>query len=525
MQVHRLRRRLPGRLLPRGPEHAGDRPRRVHRLHRCAWPNARSRRSSPRTTCPRRRRNSSALNAELQGLEAASSSASPRPPDADDWKDVKEKKHLDREVTLSGHRRFNDDPIALQSEQHVAAPRSPPVPGRWMEESRRRHRFRAGRSGRPVATTCASRRSSSKSCPIPVFFKGRDGHYSRREPRLGGVLRREARRHHGRATDRTSTANAPAVAERHQRDGRGSSGQAPATSPTRSGLPLRDGPRAPHHLLQGHVHRPDGEVAGLIGTIVDITERKHAEQREAIEHAGGSGYLGSRRIAARGDPRNHAGDVRAARLGVRGALVAWTRRTTACTASRRWSEDDDRIRAFLEASAPRDASCPGRRELIRRVLTTGDSVWVADVTEKPDFDARRPRPPRRACGAPSRFRCAWATSVLGAIEFFSREPRHPDKWLLLTTVSIGNLIGQLMARRQAEASMREAFLALEAKDARAHALQRGAAAVRLRGLARPAGAAAHDLELHAAARRGATATSSTATRRSSWPSSSTAPRA
>src|SRR5690242_5078967 len=32
MQIHGLRRRLPGRLLPRGAQHAGDRPRRVHRL-------------------------------------------------------------------------------------------------------------------------------------------------------------------------------------------------------------------------------------------------------------------------------------------------------------------------------------------------------------------------------------------------------------------------------------------------------------------------------------------------------------
>jgi light-regulated signal transduction histidine kinase (bacteriophytochrome) len=53
--------------------------------------------------------------------------------------------------------------------------------------------------------------------------------------------------------------------------------------------------------------------------------------------------------------------------------------------------------------------------------------------------------------------------VLGAIEFFGREPRHPDKWLLNITVSIGNLIGQLMARRQAEAAMREAFQELEHK--------------------------------------------------------------
>src|SRR5258706_12894649 len=53
--------------------------------------------------------------------------------------------------------------------------------------------------------------------------------------------------------------------------------------------------------------------------------------------------------------------------------------------------------------------------------------------------------------------------VRGAIEFFSREPRLPDKWLLVTTVSIGNLIGQLMARRQAETAMREAFQELEQK--------------------------------------------------------------
>src|SRR5207249_1986681 len=30
---------------------------------------------------------------------------------------------------------------------------------------------------------------------------------------------------------------------------------------------------------------PDGEVAGLIGTIIDITERKQSENRQAMEHA------------------------------------------------------------------------------------------------------------------------------------------------------------------------------------------------------------------------------------------------
>jgi light-regulated signal transduction histidine kinase (bacteriophytochrome) len=51
--------------------------------------------------------------------------------------------------------------------------------------------------------------------------------------------------------------------------------------------------------------------------------------------------------------------------------------------------------------------------------------------------------------------------VLGAVEFFSREAREPDEWLLQIAMSAGRQIGQLMARRQAEAAMREANAELE----------------------------------------------------------------
>src|SRR5260221_2299758 len=54
--------------------------------------------------------------------------------------------------------------------------------------------------------------------------------------------------------------------------------------------------------------------------------------------------------------------------------------------------------------------------------------------------------------------------VLGAIEFYSREPRHPDRWLLQVTVNVGSQIGQLMARRQAEATLREAHDELEVRS-------------------------------------------------------------
>ena len=49
-----------------------------------------------------------------------------------------------------------------------------------------------------------------------------------------------------------------------------------------------------------------------------------------------------------------------------------------------WSIDDARIAAFLAASS-RETFVPGSGGMIRKVLTTGESVWVADVTEKADF--------------------------------------------------------------------------------------------------------------------------------------------
>ena len=124
-----------------------------------------------------------------------------------------------------------------------------------------------------------------------------------------------------------------------------------------------------------------------------------------------------------------------------------------------WSIDDERIRAFLAASS-RETFVPGTGGMIRRVLSTGTSVWVADVTQKPDFMRA---PMAREAGLRGAFALPvlMGERVLGAIEFFSREPRHPDRWLLQITVAIGYQIGQLMARREAEEHMREAYEELE----------------------------------------------------------------
>ena len=293
--------------------------------------------------------------------------------------------------------------------------------------------------------------------PMPVFFKGRDGKYlgvNRAWEAFFGLKRADIVG--GNVTDLYP--NAPAVASRHREmDER--LWASPGDQSYEIRLPFPDG-RVRHTIYYKATYRgTDGEVEGLIGTIVDITERKQAEQREAIEHAV-QRYLGS---------DDSLGDA------IRGIMrVMCERLDWACAARwsldeqenrlhciETWSVDDERIHAFLETSR-RETFVPGVTGMIRRVLSTGESVWIADVAEKKDFQ-------RGPIAAAAGLRGAFALpvrmgdKVLGAIEFFSLEPRHPDKWLLNVTVSIGNLIGQLMARRQAEAAMREAFQELEHK--------------------------------------------------------------
>jgi PAS domain S-box-containing protein len=293
--------------------------------------------------------------------------------------------------------------------------------------------------------------------PIPVFFKGRDGKYlgvNRAWEAFFGLKRADIVG--GRVTDLYP--NAPAVATRH-REMDEQLWASPGDQSYEIRLPFPDG-RTRHTIYYKATYNDaEGEVAGLIGTIVDITERKQAEQREAIEHAV-QRYLGSEESLA--DAIRGIMRVMCERLDW-ACAARWsldeTNNRLHCVET--WSEDDDRIRAFLDASR-RETFVPGTTGMIRRVLTTGESVWVADVLEKKDL-LRGPMAAQAGLRGAFALPVRMGDKVLGAIEFFSHEPRNPDKWLLVTTVSIGNLIGQLMARRQAEAAMRAAYQELEHK--------------------------------------------------------------
>ncbi len=285
--------------------------------------------------------------------------------------------------------------------------------------------------------------------PIPVFFKARDGIYlgvNRAWEEFFGVAR--AMMVGARARELYS--HAPWIADRHRAMDEALWGN-PGSQSYEIALTLPDGRECHALYYKATFSRADGEIAGLIGTVIDITDRKRAEQREAIEHA-----------VAR-----HLGSSESLHQAISGILqVMCERLDWACALHWRhderdnklhcdhtWSDDDEAIHAFLKASALA-TFIPGRKGLIRQVQVTGQSRWIPDVTERPDFL-------RAELAGKAGLRAAFALpvmvgeKVLGAVEFYSRLARQPDHWLLQTSMAVGLQIGQLMARRKAEDAMRE----------------------------------------------------------------------
>jgi len=285
--------------------------------------------------------------------------------------------------------------------------------------------------------------------PIPVFFKARDGKHlgaNRAWEAYFGV-RRES--FIGKTVEELFS-QAPEVAAKHRAVDE-ELWRNPGTRSYELQVPVRDG--SVRHTLnyKATFTGADGKVAGLIGTIIDITERKRSEQRQAIEHRV-TRLLSECETVAGAMPGVLAAFCES--LGwACGARWSMDPKIGAFRCEEAWSVDDPDIATFLAASRQSNYQ-PGYAGFIRRVLGTGQPIWIVDVSADDSFL-------RGAQAAKAGLRSAFALpirlgdQVLGAMEFFHRERRLPDEWLLETGVTIGNQIGHFMARVQAEGELRE----------------------------------------------------------------------
>jgi PAS domain S-box-containing protein len=288
-----------------------------------------------------------------------------------------------------------------------------------------------------------------EALPVPVFFKDREGRYlgvNSAWEEFFGIARADFL---GKTVQQLYP-QSPGVAEKHFAMDL-ELWNNPGSQRYEIPVTVRGG-RVRHTIYcKATFAGADGKVAGLIGTILDITERKQAEQREAIGHA-------ATRLLAEADTLADAIrgiiQVMCEQMGwVCGAH--WSIQPDGKTLRRTetWAIDDPAIGAFLDATRGM-VYAPSQSGLVRRVLATGSAVWIEDVARDKGYL-------RAESAAAAGLHGAFALPILignkvvGVIEFYSREVTQLDEWLLQLGASVGNQIGQLIARRQAEAAMRE----------------------------------------------------------------------
>ena len=288
-----------------------------------------------------------------------------------------------------------------------------------------------------------------EALPIPVFFKARDGKHlgaNRAWESYFGVSRGAFI---GRTVD-DLFAGAPGVAEKH-READEDLWRNPGTRSYELEVPVHDGSLRHTLNYKATFNGADGEVAGLIGAIIDITDRWRAEQRQTIEHRI-TRILSESETAEAAMPGVLAAfcETLGWACGARWSLDA---KTLGFHCEETWSRGDPAVEAFLAASRETTFR-PGNAGLIRRVLGSGEPVWIVDVASDRSFLRGR-------LAARAGLRSAFALpirlgdEVLGALEFFHGDTQPADEWLLKTGVAIGLQIGHFIARTQAERELRQ----------------------------------------------------------------------
>jgi PAS domain S-box-containing protein len=293
--------------------------------------------------------------------------------------------------------------------------------------------------------------------PVPVFFKNRDGRYlgvNKTWEAFFGVARHEfvGKEVHDLYPQ------SPAVADKHfamdQELWRNQGSQSYEIP-----IVTRDG-RLRHTIYyKATFNREDGSVAGLVGTIIDITERKQAEQSQAIE------YAVTRLLAEAHTVEEVMPEViRTLCQGLDYAYGArWVHepRQHILRSVESWCDADPAVEAFRRMSTERVETKPDMPGgLNRRVWITGEPVWMPDVALEDKLQ-------RRHEAAKAGLRSAFAFPILvggefyGVMELFARTVRPREERVLEIAQTAGIQIGQFIARLQAEAALREANDELE----------------------------------------------------------------
>jgi PAS domain S-box-containing protein len=209
----------------------------------------------------------------------------------------------------------------------------------------------------------------------------------------------------------------------------------------------KDGTRVP--VLMGGATFEQGGNQGM-AYVLDLTERKRAEQRLSVQHT-------VAQILA------EAVTIEEATLRILRAMgeclgwdvgVLWRvdRKAEALRCVELWHKASIEIPEFERVSR-KSTFVPGLG-LPGRVWSSLEPEYVPDVVPDENFP-RGPIAEREELHAALAFPILLEGEALGVIEFFSREIRQPDQELLNVLATIGSQIGQFIERKRGEEALRE----------------------------------------------------------------------
>lgn len=203
-----------------------------------------------------------------------------------------------------------------------------------------------------------------------------------------------------------------------------------------------------------------GHLTHFIGVLADITERKAAERRRAVQYSVTRILTDSPNIEVAG-----AKILETVCEGLAWDLgVIWTIDREAnvlrCLESRHQAMG---CAAEFEACSRQITFSPGVG-LPGRIWASGEPAWILDVAKDDNFSrgtAAMQEGLHGAFGFPIRL----GDNVFGVMEFFSQRIQQPDEDLLRMFFTIGNQIGQFIERKQTEEQIAQAARDLEKKNA------------------------------------------------------------
>jgi diguanylate cyclase (GGDEF)-like protein/PAS domain S-box-containing protein len=212
----------------------------------------------------------------------------------------------------------------------------------------------------------------------------------------------------------------------------------------------KDGTPISVSISAAPVQDASGQTGGYLTIVADVTERKHAERRQDLENAV-TLLLADARSLEEVMPRviqTICGSLKFAY----GARWVVDKKEQVLRCAETWCVPDRKVEDFrIASSAPLEkAGLPGG--LNRRVWANSTPYWMGDVTQ--DTTLRR-----RDFALEAGLHHAFAFPILvggefyGVMEFFGYGTRARDERIVEIAHTVGSQIGQLIARKQAEANL------------------------------------------------------------------------